>query len=111
MSLLTQLRAKQRREAEEAAQRRAARIARKVARAAEKSRADGLNDLPLEVAVAMEQNPVPPDKPEPATVDDSVEGLVARLTKIREKIWRLQAMFAVTLSQEIAIEANRYLHL
>jgi hypothetical protein len=55
MSILRRLRAKQKREAEEAEQRRVARLAKKVARAAAK--ADGLADLPLEVALAIESNP------------------------------------------------------
>ncbi len=111
MSLLTQLRAQQKREAEEAARRlearRAARIAKKVAREAAKT--DGLADLPLDVALAIEANPAPASTPTPA--DDTVADLVARLTAIRKRIWMLQAVFAVSLSQETAIEANRYLAL
>lgn len=115
MSLLTQLKTKRKREAEEAAKRRAARIAKRVARAAEESQAEsGLDDLPLEIAVAMEENPAPEpaSSAAPALVsDDSVDGLVARLTAIRERIWRLQSVFAVSLSQETAVEANSYLQL
>lgn len=112
MSLLQQFRAKQKREAEEKARRRAKRIARKVAR--EQSQASGLDDLPLEIAVAMEENPAPEpaSSAAPAPVsDDSVENLVSRLNAIRERIWRLQSVFAVSLSQETAIEANRFLQL
>jgi hypothetical protein len=111
MTILQRLRAKQKADAEHAAKRRAARIAKKVARAAAKD--DGLNDLPLSVALAVELNPAPA-KPEPETVptaDDSVAGLVSRLTAIRERIWRLQAMFAVSLSADCALEANRYLQI
>ena len=73
----------------------------------------GLADLPPEITAAMEENPAQPKEPEPAPVqaDDSVANLVARLTAIRERIWRLQSMFAVSLSQETAIEANNYLQL
>lgn len=114
MALLKKLMAKQKadalREAERMAKRRAARIARKVARVAE-DQADGFADLPLEVLIAMPE-PAPPVKPEPVPVSDgSVPGLVARLTAIRERIWRLQAMFAVSLSHDCALEANRYLGL
>ena len=114
MALLNKLREKQRREAEEAARRlelrRVAQIRRrKIAREAQ----DGLSDLPLEVAIAMESNPAPAPPPlEPAPIpDDSVESLVARLTAIRERIWMLQAVFATSLSQETAIAANGYLAL
>src|ERR1700675_5028135 len=100
MALLNRLRDTQRREVEERARRlearRLARIAKKVARDAAK--ADGLADLPLDGALAIESNPAPA-KPEPAsaatTADDSVQSLVSRLTAIRERIWRLRAMFAV----------------
>ena len=114
-SFLRQLAARQRaeakRKAERLAKRRAARIARKVARIAD-TQADGLDDLPLEVALAIEENSEQPVKTEPALeCDDSVENLVSRLTAIRERIWRLQAMFAVSLSHDSAVEANRYLQL
>jgi hypothetical protein len=113
MALLRKLIAKQKadaaRAAEQATKRRAARIARKVARVSEESQ-NGLDDLPLEVAVAMEENPAQPGKPEPAAVgDDSVATLVARLEAIRERIWRLQAVFAVSLSQDVALEVDRFL--
>jgi hypothetical protein len=116
-SLLTQLKAKQKREAEDAERRRAVRstaqrLRRKIARDA--AQAGGLDDLPLDVALAIESNPAPA-KPEPApaatTADDSVPSLIERLTAIRERIWRLQAMFAVSLSTDCALEANRYLQL
>jgi hypothetical protein len=111
MTIMQRLRAKQKADAEQAAKRRAAQIARKVAR--EQPQANGLDDLPLEVAVAIELSPEQPVKPDPAPIpaDDSVPGLVARLTAIREKIWCLQAMFAVSLSHDCAMDANRYLTL
>jgi hypothetical protein len=92
MTIMQRLRAKQKadaaRAAEKAEKHRTARIAKKVARAAAKD--DGLNDLPLAVALAIELNPAQPVKPElsaPVPMDDSVPGIVARLTAIREKIW------------------------
>ena len=113
---VTQLRAKQKKEAEEAERRRAVRstaqrLRRKIARDA--AQADGLDDLPLEVAIAMESNPAPaptPPAPTPTPADD-VTSLVDRLTVIRERIWRLRATFAVTLSHDCAMEANRFLAL
>jgi hypothetical protein len=115
MAYLRWLAAKQKADAarakEKAAKRRAARIARKVARV--QPHATGLDDLPLEVAVAIELSQEQSVKPEPAPApaDDSVPGLVARLRAIREKIWRLQAMYATTLSPDCLLDANRYLSL
>ncbi len=72
----------------------------------------GLDDLPLEVAVRIELNASPPKTQGAMTEDDeSVTSLVERLKAIRERIWRLQAVFAVSLSQDCAVEANRYLYL
>jgi hypothetical protein len=75
--------------------------------------ANGLDDLPVEIAVAIEEQlPAPPEPaPEPPKPDASAGELVARLEAIRERIFRLHAVFAVSLSQETAIEANRYLAL
>lgn len=89
--------------------RKLSRIARKVARSAPP--ADGLQDLPLSVAVAIEQNAARAVRPMPVEpkAEATVEELVTRLTAIRERIWRLQSVFAVSLSQEVAIEANRFL--
>jgi hypothetical protein len=89
--------------------RRLARIAAKVART--ESPADGLQDLPLSVAVAIEQNAARSAKPAPVEpkAEATVDELVTRLLAIRERIWRLQSVFAVSLSQEVAIEANRFL--
>jgi hypothetical protein len=73
----------------------------------------GLDDLPSDVAVAIEETlaaqestprpvlPTPPD----ATVDE----LVGRLEAIKDRIFRLQAVFAVSLSLDCAVEADRYL--
>jgi hypothetical protein len=114
MALLKKLMAKQKadaaRVAEQAAKRRAARIARKVARVAEEAQ-NGLDDLPLEVAVAIEENSAQPAQSAPVQPDDTVQNLVARLEAIRERIWCLQAMFAVTLSHDCAMEADRFLAL
>jgi hypothetical protein len=110
--LAAKMKADAMRAAELAEKHRAARIAKKVERAAAKD--DGLNDLPLAVALAIELNPAQPVKSKPsvpAPMDDSVPGLVARLTAIQEKIWRLQAMFATTLSADCLLDANKYLSL
>lgn len=73
----------------------------------------GLDDLPLDVSIAIEESQAQPAKPEQAPVpaDDPVANLVARLEAIRERIWRLQAVYAVSLSHDCAIEADRYLQL
>jgi len=80
-----------------------------------KNKPSRLNDLPAEIVVAIEQAPKTPASEKPAPEEtvapDSVDGLVERLTAIRERIWRLQAVFATTLSQECALEANSYLQL
>ncbi|MGD0135264.1 MAG: hypothetical protein ABSE57_24725 [Bryobacteraceae bacterium] len=85
---------------------------RKLPSAKAKRDASGLDDLPVEVAVAIEnhvqQSPAPV---ECEKQDATAEELVARLTAIRERIWKLRAMFAVTLSQDAALEADRYLRL
>lgn len=71
----------------------------------------GLDDLPLNIAVALEDLPAEP-APEPAPEpkpDASSEELVARLESIKERIFRLRAVHAVSLSLDAATEANRYL--
>jgi CheY-like chemotaxis protein len=74
--------------------------------------ANGLDDLPAEIAVAIEELPaVPEPAPEPPKPCASVEELVARLEAIKDRIFGLHAVFAVSLSQETAIEANRYVAL
>jgi hypothetical protein len=86
-----------------------ARAARERAQAANDT---GLDDLPAEVAVAIEESSAAPEPaPEPVKPYASVEELVKRLEAIRERIFRLHALFAVSLSQEAAIEANRYVAL
>jgi hypothetical protein len=84
-----------------------ARAARERAQAANNT---GLDDLPAEIAVAIEELPAVPE-PAPEPSKPSVEELVERLTAIRERIFRLHAVFAVSLSQETAIEANRFVAL
>jgi hypothetical protein len=70
----------------------------------------GLSDLPPSVQAQIEQTAetvVP--APEPVKiVDATVENLVARLTSIKERIFRLHAVYAVSLSLDVAVEANRY---
>jgi hypothetical protein len=111
MTIFQQLKAKQKadkgkREARLAKRRQYARVAR------ERKQESGLDDLPIEVAVVIEQNATPPTTPAaPLSSDDSVENLVSRLEAIRERIWRLRAMFAVSLSHDCALEADRYLQL
>jgi hypothetical protein len=84
-------------------------------RARDRKRAaeSGLDDLPVAVAVAIEQSlgapAATPEPPQPA--DATVEELVTRLEAIKDRIFRLRAVFAVTLSQDCAMEANRYLAL
>ena len=73
----------------------------------------GLLDLPADVAVAIEEkldsqaNPAPVQAETPATVEELVE----RLTAIRERVFHLRALFAVTLSHDAALEADQYLRL
>lgn len=115
MANLRRLAAKQRadaaRVAERLARRKAARIAKKVTRTA--ATTDGLADLPVDVAVGIELNGLGESvaAPAPVIADDSVPGLVERLTTIRERIWRLQSVFAVSLSHDCLMEANRCLML
>ena len=114
MTLLQKLIARQKAEKEEAAKRREARLAkRRAARVArESAQQSGLDDLPVEVAVAIEENAAQSStQAEPVRNDDSVENLISRLEAIRERIWRLRAMFAVSLSHDCAVEADRYLQL
>jgi hypothetical protein len=118
MTLMQRLAAKQKADAaraeQMAAKRYAARIARKVARVTERSTTDGLDALPLDVALAIEESApqLPLAQPVPLQRDESsIDDLVQRLTLVREHIWRLQAMFAVSLSHDCAMDANRYLTL
>jgi hypothetical protein len=114
MSLMQRIRAKQKADAEKAALRLEKR--RGYARAARDraaQAASGWDDLPLEVAVAIEErlSAAPKPAPEPPKPDASVEQLVERLEAIKDRIFRLRAVSAVSLSQETAIEANRYVSL
>jgi hypothetical protein len=71
-----------------------------------------LADLPDRVAVAIEELPAAPEPvPESVKPDASVEELFARLSAIKETIFRLHAVFAASLSQDAAIEANKYVTL
>jgi hypothetical protein len=111
---MQRIRARQKADAEKAAlrlerRRGYARAARDRAQAANNS---GLADLPDAIAASIEELPAAPQPaPEPPKPDASVEELVARLEAIRERIFRLHSVFAVSLSQETAIEANRYVAL
>jgi hypothetical protein len=102
--LKAELRAEKRREYE-----RAARERKRARRLAE----SGLEDLPDAVAVAVEaalEMQAPEEEP-PKAADATVEDLVARLAAIKERIFRLHAVYAVSLSLDAAMEANRYLAL
>jgi hypothetical protein len=68
----------------------------------------GLADLPEMVAVVIEENAAKAAKPVHPSVPDSVENLVSRLQGIRERLFWLQAVWATTLSPDIAWEADRY---
>jgi hypothetical protein len=72
----------------------------------------GLDDLPLDIAVRLEEFPAAEPTPEPAPEskpEASSEELVARLEAIKDRIVRLRAVYAVSLSVDAATEANRYL--
>lgn len=65
------------------------------------------NNLPLEVAVVIENAPTVVAQPDD-TPQDSPESLVARLTEIRDRLFWLQAVWTNTLSPDVAREADRY---
>lgn len=72
---------------------------------------NGLDDLPGEIALVIEENAARKAAPvsQPAKADDaSAEDLVARLTAIRERLFWLQAVWATTLSHDVYQEADRY---
>jgi hypothetical protein len=75
----------------------------------------GIHDLPVEVAAVVEENLAQSQAADHAPVESessaTVAELVERLSAIRERIWRLRALFAVTLSHDTAIEANQYVKL
>jgi hypothetical protein len=70
----------------------------------------GLDDLPVEVALAIESKPPAPENAKPAetATQDSVLDLVERLKSIRERLFWLQAVWATTLSPDVALEADKY---
>jgi hypothetical protein len=113
-TLFQRLRAKEKHDAEKRAVRAAKARERKagimhshVSRLA----ADGLLDLPIEVAVAIEENAEPSAEAVPLQHEESeftVEDLVCRLTAIRERLFWLQAVWATSLSPDIAMEGDRY---
>ncbi|MGA7869799.1 MAG: hypothetical protein WCA22_02770 [Candidatus Binatus sp.] len=112
MTLLQRLIAKQKADAE----RREARLEqrREYARLArERAQQSGLDDLPPEVAVALEELPTAQPEPAPVPVqhDPTPEELVSRLEAIKDRLFRLHAVFAVSLSHDCAMEANRYLEI
>jgi hypothetical protein len=79
-----------------------------------KELASGIHDLPVEVAVVVEENlaqSLAELKAIPSESTATVAELVERLTAIRERIWRLRSVYAVTLSQDTAVEANQYVDL
>jgi hypothetical protein len=80
-------------------------------REARPSQENGLDDLPIEVAVVIDENTArkttlvsQPEKQGDASVHD----LVSRLTAIRERLFWLQAVWATTLSHDVYQEADRY---
>jgi hypothetical protein len=66
------------------------------------------NYMPLEVVVAIEENAITPSEKHDDAAQDSADGLITRLTAIRERLFWLQAVWANTLSPDIAREADRY---
>lgn len=116
MALLRKLLAKQKADREEVGRKRDALLEKrrgyaKAARDRELARQNGLSDLPPLVAVAIEEvlkTPAPEPAPEPKPHASS-EKLVSRLEAIKDRIFRLRAVYAVHLSVDAAMEANRYL--
>ncbi len=64
-----------------------------------------------EIADAIAEDARTSEQSKAVSGTETVECLASRLAAIRERIWRLQAMFAVSLSQDCAMEANHYLQL
>lgn len=80
-------------------------------RDAQPSQQNGLDDLPVEVAVVIEENAALKTvvvSQRESRGDASVEDLVSRLTAIRERLFWLQAVWATTLSHDVYQEADRY---
>lgn len=74
----------------------------------------GLADLPPEVAVRIETLEAQPPAPTPQAAkiaDVTIEELISRLEAIKDRVFHLHAVFAVSLSRDAAMEANRYLAL
>jgi hypothetical protein len=69
----------------------------------------GLSDLPLATQVAIQQQPPAPASEPAPPADATVAELVGRLEAIKERIFRLAAQFAVSLSWDCVIESNKYL--
>src|ERR1700681_4291640 len=114
MALLRKLQAKQKADLEEAEKKREARLEKrrqyaKAARDRGLAQNDGLSDLPLLIATAIEELPATEPEPVPVQPDASSDELVARLPAIKERIFSLHAVFAVSLSHDAAMEANRFL--
>ena len=78
--------------------------------ARERALRSGLDDLPIEVAVVIEENATQRSVASQTSeqCDASVEDLVSRLTAIRERLFWLQAVWATTLSHDVYQEADRY---
>ena len=64
-----------------------------------------------EIADAIVENARTSEQSKAVSGTETAESLASRLAAIRERIWRLQALFAVSLSRDCAIEANQYLRL
>jgi len=108
-TLFQRLRAKQKADAAK----REARLEKRrgyarAARERDRAKQDGLADLPVEVAVAIEEAPATP-APEPMKPPDAtVEELVTRLLAVRERLFWLAAVWATTLSSDVYQEAERF---
>jgi hypothetical protein len=84
---------------------------RRHAEVARKRKASGLDDLPIDVAVAIECQASEAEKVKPADpipVPDSVDDLIKRLIAIRERLFWLHAVWATTLSRDVALESDKY---
>jgi len=69
----------------------------------------GLDDLPATVAASIELHPPVPQETKPADfAPDSVDDLVKRPDAIKQRLFWLQAVWATTLSPDVALEADRY---
>src|SRR5579871_803472 len=114
MTLFQQLKAKQKTDSDKrdvrlAKRRGYARTARERAIAA-----TGLQDLPVETQVVVQETlKAVSEEPTLQTVvksapETSVEELVTRLSNIKDRLFRLHAVYAVSLSHDIYHEADRY---